>query len=48
MLGPLDDLRQRFESFGEIADSFTLCVPFYELSEEKSTYYSRRIVKTFY
>jgi len=47
-VGPPDDLRQRFESFEEVADAFTLCVPFYGLPEEKGTYDSRRIAKTFY
>lgn len=48
LCGPPDELRRRLEELGKVADSFTLAVPFYGLSEEKMAYYNERIGETFF
>ena len=48
LAGPPDELREPFRELGKIADSFTLAVPFYGLSPEKTLYYNERIAETFY
>jgi len=48
LAGPPAELRKRLDALGEIADSFTLAVPFYGLSPEKTAHYSAQIASTFY
>lgn len=48
LVGPVDDVRKRVASIGEIADSFTLCVPFYGLDLQKAVEYNARIAQAFY
>ena len=48
LAGPPDELRERLRELGRIADSFTLAVPFYGLSPEKTLMYNERIAETFY
>lgn len=48
LVGPVDGIRARLARIGEVADSFTLSVPFYGLPPEKLGEYNRRIAEAFY
>lgn len=48
LVGPTDEVRARVDRIAEVADSFTLCVPFYGLSLELIGEYSQRIAAAFY
>ncbi len=48
LVGPVDEIRRRIERIGTVADSFTLCVPFYSLPFEKLLEYNQRIAAAFY
>ncbi len=48
LIGPVDEVRARVDRIAAIADSFTLCVPFYGLSQEQVSEYSQRIAGAFY
>lgn len=48
LVGPADEVRRRVDRIAEVADSFTLGVPFYGLSQDKLFAYNQRIAETFY
>lgn len=48
LVGPAADVRRRVDSIADVADSFTLCVPFYGLAPEKALAYNVRIAEAFY
>jgi probable F420-dependent oxidoreductase len=48
LVGPIDEVRARVERIGAVADSFTLCVPFYGLAPDKLFEYGQRIAAAFY
>lgn len=48
LVGPIDEVKARLARIGEIADSFTLCAPFYGQPPEKSFLYNQRIAEAFY
>lgn len=48
LVGPIDDIRARVGRMAEVADSFTLCVPFYGLTEAQVGEYNQRIAQAFY
>ncbi len=48
LVGPIDGVRKAIDRIGQVADSFTLCVPFYALLPEKVMTYNQRIAEGFY
>jgi hypothetical protein len=48
LVGPIDKVRARVDRIAQIADSFTLCVPFYGLAQEQVGEYNQRIAEEFY
>lgn len=48
LVGATDKIRARVARIGEVADSFTLCAPFYGVVPDKVTEYSQRIAAAFY
>ena len=48
LVGPIDEVRARVDRIAQIADSFTLCVPFYGLAQEQVGEYNQRIAEAFY
>lgn len=48
LAGPPDELRARLKRLAQIADSFTLSIPFYGMAPDKAAYYTQRIAEVFY
>jgi probable F420-dependent oxidoreductase len=48
LVGAVDDVRARVERLGAVADSFTLCAPFYGVAPDKVFEYGQRIATAFY
>jgi len=48
LVGPLDEITARVRRLGTIADSFTLCAPFYGVAPDKLAAYNQRIASAFY
>jgi probable F420-dependent oxidoreductase len=48
LVGPVDEVRARVARIGALADSFTLCAPFYGTPPEKALEYNLRIASAFY
>ncbi len=48
LVGSADEVRARVARIGAVADSFTLCVPFYGTPPDKVFAYNQRIAETFY
>ena len=48
LVGPVDAVRARLERLGTVADSFTLCAPFYGTPSDKVVEYQQRIASAFY
>lgn len=48
LVGSPDEVRRRLSEMTDIADSFTLSIPFYGLAPDKSAYYAQRIAEVFY
>jgi len=48
LVGTIDNVRARVERIGVVADSFTLCAPFYGVAPDKVFEYGQRIAAAFY
>jgi probable F420-dependent oxidoreductase len=48
LTGTPDEVRRRLDAMADIADSFTLSIPFYGLAPDKAAYYTQRIAEVFY
>ena len=48
LVGTPDEVRQRLARLAKVADSFTLTIPFYCLSNEKALYYTQRVAEVCY
>ncbi|MFN8545362.1 MAG: LLM class flavin-dependent oxidoreductase [Candidatus Binatia bacterium] len=48
LVGAVDEVRARVERIGAVADSFTLCAPFYGIAPERTFEYAQRIAAAFY
>ncbi len=48
IVGTPDEVRKRIDKIAEVADSFTLCTPYVDVSPERIGFYGAEIAKTFY
>ena len=48
LVGPVDEVRARVDRIAQVANSFTLCVPFYGLALEQIGEYNKQIAAAFY